>query len=898
MNTSLQSRRSSSSFAPWRVRAAGLVAAVAVLALLGMASQALAAPIPTFGVDSHGDGIQGSDWPTNTPTMISVFATEGASAPFFEKTVTADSIDPDSGGFSQYLGGPSGIDLQAGQKVVVHNSDTTKTTVVTPLTVTGVNLATNTVWGETDSGVGGDIQVWDHDELNSTFSDPSYSGLWSYDFTSSGGLQQGWGGSTSQTDADGDSTVADWHVPEPRIIVDAYWNFIKGEDWGLRDDVTVTVYPTGSLVPKATFTSDIDDNWAFEVDSEADIVAGDRVVATDGHTTKTLLVSPLAITAFNFETGVIHGVCTARSTPTALAGGIDTIGGGGFFSEPGGLWVATFGPVAPGVSGWFDEQDSDGDFTRVDWRAPTTPVAVPDSFAVIEDTALSAGLLGNDTYYGPSLQVSFSAQPSHGTVTLTPGMGTFDYRPAPGFSGTDTFRYRIADSTPWRTLWSDSATVTVIVRPWYLGYNSLTTTTIQLQWPDTADTLPDFDHYLVTDGGSFVAFTTSTTQVLDGLQSGSSHVFGVCMVDASGHESHPRNLTITMPQETASTTVEVTDAATADLVVQAPGSSGGESGQTATVTVVITDVTTGGQLTLVRTDAPPAEAPPTLRFLDEYFDLGFTGSFTGTVTISVPYDPRIPDSRALDLTLQHWASDHWENLATRVDLVKHTLTASVTSLSPIVVAEPRDAVTAAKIVLPKRVFYPAYGARATVTARLLASDLAATPLAGFTLVLERLTGASWTKVATLSAVAGSPGSYRASAAPVSRVRTVFRVRLTANALYTASSPAIYVVPHAKLTTPRPSKTSVTHGRTFYISGQVYPKRAMYVYVRIYRYSRGAYRYFSTSSRVKSTTSGSYRRSLKLNKTGSYKFKAYVGDDKPSATVARTYSALSTRVRVR
>ena len=108
-------------------------------------------------------------------------------------------------------------------------------------------------------------------------------------------------------------------------------------------------------------------------------------------------------------------------------------------------------------------------------------------------------------------------------------------------------------------------------------------------------------------------------------------------------------------------------------------------------------------------------------------------------------------------------------------------------------------------------------------------------------MLERQAGASWVQVATLSGVAGRPGSYQASAAPDSGVRTVFRVRLTANTLYTATSPTIYVVPHAKLTTPKPSKTSVTHSRTFYISGQAYPKRAMYVNVQVYRYSRGAYR---------------------------------------------------------
>ena len=95
------------------------------------------------------------------------------------------------------------------------------------------------------------------------------------------------------------------------------------------------------------------------------------------------------------------------------------------------------------------------------------PVAVNDQVRVDEDTALNIDVVNNDDFGldGPANQDIIIAQnPSNGTVSVddngTPGDPTDDtilYTPNNGFSGTDTFRYTIADAN------GDQSTATVTV---------------------------------------------------------------------------------------------------------------------------------------------------------------------------------------------------------------------------------------------------------------------------------------------------------------------------------------------------------------------------------------------------------------------------------------------------
>ncbi|MFC7359719.1 ThuA domain-containing protein [Nocardioides astragali] len=94
---------------------------------------------------------------------------------------------------------------------------------------------------------------------------------------------------------------------------------------------------------------------------------------------------------------------------------------------------------------------------RVNWMelnkgstTNTAPVAVGDTYSTDEGTALTVdapGVLANDTDAdGDPLTAVGAGQPDHGEVTLESD-GGFAYTPKAGYTGTDTFTYRVDDGT-------------------------------------------------------------------------------------------------------------------------------------------------------------------------------------------------------------------------------------------------------------------------------------------------------------------------------------------------------------------------------------------------------------------------------------------------------------------
>lgn len=71
------------------------------------------------------------------------------------------------------------------------------------------------------------------------------------------------------------------------------------------------------------------------------------------------------------------------------------------------------------------------------------PVARDTTYQTEQDQPLTDRLFGFDVD-GDHLHFSVSANPAHGTITINPD-GTFTYTPEPGFSGSDTFQFLLAD---------------------------------------------------------------------------------------------------------------------------------------------------------------------------------------------------------------------------------------------------------------------------------------------------------------------------------------------------------------------------------------------------------------------------------------------------------------------
>jgi uncharacterized repeat protein (TIGR01451 family) len=92
------------------------------------------------------------------------------------------------------------------------------------------------------------------------------------------------------------------------------------------------------------------------------------------------------------------------------------------------------------------------------------PIVVQDSYSLTQDTTLAVpapGVLGNDSeVYGTNLVAILVGGPANGSLTLRPD-GSFTYKPAPGFSGADSFTYQAADGT----ILLGTATVSITVNP-------------------------------------------------------------------------------------------------------------------------------------------------------------------------------------------------------------------------------------------------------------------------------------------------------------------------------------------------------------------------------------------------------------------------------------------------
>jgi LPXTG-motif cell wall-anchored protein len=87
------------------------------------------------------------------------------------------------------------------------------------------------------------------------------------------------------------------------------------------------------------------------------------------------------------------------------------------------------------------------------------PLANADSFSSAFGAA-ATGALGSNDIANAGATFALATNPMHGNVTVT-GTGTFDYRPAAGFTGVDTFTYTVTSPSGM----SSTATVTIHVGP-------------------------------------------------------------------------------------------------------------------------------------------------------------------------------------------------------------------------------------------------------------------------------------------------------------------------------------------------------------------------------------------------------------------------------------------------
>ena len=138
----------------------------------------------------------------------------------------------------------------------------------------------------------------------------------------------------------------------------------------------------------------------------------------------------------------------------------------------------------------------------------SAPQATTGSFHINRDTSYEGQLTATDAD-GDRLKYFIVTTAQHGSITLYEN-GCFTYTPAAGYTGNDTFSYKVSDGTSFSSIKVvtvnilDEISGTLPAAPDNLTVTALSTTKLELHWNDNAD---NEEGYLIYQDGKLVAST-------------------------------------------------------------------------------------------------------------------------------------------------------------------------------------------------------------------------------------------------------------------------------------------------------------------------------------------------------------------------------------------------------
>ncbi len=254
------------------------------------------------------------DWPTGTELYLTIDdPIEGAGV--FTATATMGQApwnpgDPNDIVADFNLGG---FDLKAGQ--TAHITDgltpaTERTYTFTNLSIYAYDLDADTISGTGADGVEVQVCINVPNNCISRTVIPS-GGTWTVDYSGPDGMDlvpgnDGW---AAQKDANGNTTQADWYIPNPYIQANPGNNWVQAFDWPNGAELTLTINagdPFTATVGLAEWDPKQTRAW-FDLGG-FDLQAGDALIVTGGGTERTYSPTDLAITGFDLDSHTVSGV--------------------------------------------------------------------------------------------------------------------------------------------------------------------------------------------------------------------------------------------------------------------------------------------------------------------------------------------------------------------------------------------------------------------------------------------------------------------------------------------------------------------------------------------------------------------------------------------------------------
>ena len=261
---------------------------------------------------------------------------------------------------------------------------------MTALMVTLVDEAEDAVHGTADGNSEVQVEIHDVEEgiWRHVVADSS-TGEWVADFTDPISSEVGEGsmdfepgvyGAAYQVDDDGDTVWIDWSVAFARIGVEPRSESLWGNEWAPNSSVTITINGEAHSTLPTDEWGDFGEGWD---PGELDLQSGDEIIVTDGATTKTHIVTPLAIV----DVDVINDTMAGTATPDGAFSiwvhdsdayrwvEVDVLGD----------WTVDWtgdADLVPGSNGNSYECDDDGDCTWAGWEVPNPSFSVETPFSV------------------------------------------------------------------------------------------------------------------------------------------------------------------------------------------------------------------------------------------------------------------------------------------------------------------------------------------------------------------------------------------------------------------------------------------------------------------------------------------------------------------------------------
>jgi len=302
-------------------------------------------PDPCFGVNLNWNYVAGWEWTAGNTAILKVDGTE----------INTTTVEPNG---NVHFDTP---DILPGQVVTVSDGVSTKSTTVTLISVTNVDIATDTI-----SGTAGPNSAVYVDTLGTTIFADSL-GHWVADLSDYYDVVPGSEGWVRRIDNDGDSSEWRWYAPNPVFDVRPGDDIVQG--WQFLPETEVTIQVEGHTYYQTTGADGYFETGSLDYDIQTD----DLVVVSDGTYTKDHTVYPSTLTGYDVDADTLTGIAAPNREVGAWACTDVNCDSLTTTTDSSGDWTLDFTGVVDlkrGFGGGMWQSDDEDDDTVTYWWIP------------------------------------------------------------------------------------------------------------------------------------------------------------------------------------------------------------------------------------------------------------------------------------------------------------------------------------------------------------------------------------------------------------------------------------------------------------------------------------------------------------------------------------------------